>query len=187
MKLPTKAELAIPVDRLHDWFDYDAETGSLKWKVRKWTDFTDHRDWIWFCGRFSCREAGTSHSDGYRRVGIQRKPFRAHRIIWALQTGSWPAFELDHINHDRADNRWENLRAAPGSINDMNQSRQRNNTSGVTGVYYHKRDRKWRAQVKLNGKHVFAKCFATKAEAISAVLAARKFHKFHPNHGQLNS
>lgn len=106
-----------------------------------------------------------------------------------MQTGKWPVFEIDHINHDRADNRWANLRAAPGNVNGMNRSRPKSNTSGVMGVSYYEdtRERKWRARVKINGKLVFQKYFSTKAEAACAVLAARTFHGFHPNHGQLNS
>jgi hypothetical protein len=56
---------------------------------------------------------GINH--GYRRIKIGRRIYGAHRLAWLYMTGEWPCNEIDHINCDRADNRWCNLREATDS------------------------------------------------------------------------
>ena len=48
--------------------------------------------------------------DGYRYIEIDGELYRADMVAWALQTGEWPEGEIEHINGDRGDNRWVNLR-----------------------------------------------------------------------------
>jgi HNH endonuclease len=48
--------------------------------------------------------------DGYRYIEIDGELYRADMVAWALQTGEWPEGEIEHINGDRADNCWLNLR-----------------------------------------------------------------------------
>jgi hypothetical protein len=48
--------------------------------------------------------------DGYRYIEIEGKLYRADEVMWAMVTGEWPEGEIDHINGDRGDNRWVNLR-----------------------------------------------------------------------------
>jgi hypothetical protein len=48
--------------------------------------------------------------DGHRYVEIDGELYRADMVAWALQTGEWPEGEIEHINGDRGDNRWVNLR-----------------------------------------------------------------------------
>jgi HNH endonuclease len=48
--------------------------------------------------------------DGYRYVEIDGELYRADRVAWLYVTGEWPEGEVEHINGDRGDNRWENLR-----------------------------------------------------------------------------
>lgn len=50
-----------------------------------------------------------SHSRGYLSVSIGKKQYLAHRVIFMMITGQWPE-HVDHINHIKHDNRWENLR-----------------------------------------------------------------------------
>lgn len=64
--------------------------------------------------------------------------------------------EVDHINHDRLDNRRGNLRIVTRQQNNRNQRISKKNKSGVLGVHYAKHAHKWRAQFKVNGvvKHL---------------------------------
>lgn len=80
-------------------------------------------------------------------VNGQRKRF--HRIVMRLNDSKIP---IDHINHQKIDNRKTNLRIVNKSQNAMNQSMSSANTSGVTGVSWHKAKGKWRAYIKVNYK-----------------------------------
>jgi len=75
---------------------------------------------------------------------------------------------IDHINHERTDNRAENLRWATTSENNMNASIKSNNTSGYPGVYFDKRRNKWVARISINGKETQLGYFLTIEEAIEA-------------------
>ena len=60
--------------------------------------------------------------------------------------------EVDHINHNKLDNRKCNLRIATKSQNQANARIQSNNTSGFKGVYWHKKDKRWMVMCK--GKYI---------------------------------
>jgi hypothetical protein len=83
-------------------------------------------------------------------------------------------FEVDHINGNGLDNRKTNLRLATSSQNRWNTRKQTNNTSGFKGVYYHKRSKKWRAQIKLSRKKFHLGHFNTPEEAYAAYCVANE-------------
>lgn len=91
--------------------------------------------------------AGTKHKQGYVQIRIDGKAYYAHRLAWLYMTGSWPPNQLDHINLDKADNSFSNLRLATNGQNQANKPRQRNNTSGVTGVEWTKSRQRWQVGV----------------------------------------
>ena len=59
---------------------------------------------------------------------------------------------VDHINHNKLDNRKENLRICTQKQNMRNQSIRKDNKSGYTGVYFVENKNKWVAQIRINGK-----------------------------------
>lgn len=65
--------------------------------------------------------AGCKDKDGYIAVKIKNRKCRAHRVVWLLVTGAWPKGFIDHINGNRSDNRFENLRECTGSQNQGNR------------------------------------------------------------------
>jgi hypothetical protein len=72
---------------------------------------------------------------------------------------------IDHINHDRLDNRVENLQQITRSEN----FRRRKYVTEATGVTYHKRDKRWQARAPWkDGKLKHLGYFLTKEEAIAA-------------------
>ena len=86
-------------------------------------------------------------------------------------------FELtDHINRNRLDNRKENLRKATKQINQINRGLQRNNDSGITGVYYDNRKRLWTAKLEKDGKIILCKTFKEKEDAIKERLKGEKMY-----------
>lgn len=107
-----------------------------------------------------------SNSHGYVRItvadGFQAA---AHRLAWIYMTGEAPAFQIDHIDGDRSNNRWVNLRAATNRLNQINVPKKRNNRSGYKGVCWCPRRGKWRATIVKNGKRVHLGFFDDPAAA----------------------
>jgi len=99
-------------------------------------------------------------------------------------TGEFPPNFVDHINHDRDDNRWVNLRHATKSDNCRNTKMNSRNTSGVTGVYRSNKDGRWEASIKANGQKIFIGRFINLDDAARARKDAEIKHGFHPNHGK---
>jgi hypothetical protein len=101
-----------------------------------------------------------------------------HRLAWLYMTGAWPTAEIDHINGDGRDNRWQNLRNATHSLNQQNRKRaQSNNTSGELGVSRFRN--KYRAQINALGKRHYIGYFDTVAEAAEAYRRAKL--ELHPD------
>lgn len=88
---------------------------------------------------------GSSGGGGYVRVHLGPFLIRGHHLVWVWCTGKWPTTEIDHKNGERADNRFENLRAATTSQNRTNKRRQSNNRSGFKWVS--KQGDTWRADM----------------------------------------
>ena len=154
--------------RLKELLDYDPETGVFTWRV----------------GRTGTAKngsvAGSFDSDGYSQIKVDNRLYKSHRLAWLYVHGEFPLHQIDHINRVRTDNRIENLRPATNLENHQNQSKRRDNTSGVVGVYWHKRDRKWQASIRLNGRHIHIGCFDTIEKAAAARTRAKaKLHTFH--------
>lgn len=122
---------------------------------------------------------------GYRVLQINGKNLRAHRIIWEMHNGKIPkGIEIDHINHDRLDNRLENLRLVTPSENRHNQTMRTDNTSGLTGVSWYKRRGKWLARLRVNGKGRHLGYFDDLEFAGLVITEAREKYGYHPNHGK---
>jgi len=95
----------------------------------------------------------------------KQRAFKAHRIAWLLMTGAWPAGEIDHIDGDGTNNRWNNLRVVTRSQQMMNRKLSPRNTSGFLGVRLCKSTGRWRALIWKNRKHYHLGYFDTKEEA----------------------
>ncbi len=144
--------------RLKVLFRYEPETGAL-WRLLP----SKPRHKVG-------SRAGFVRRNGYRYVGIDGVEYLAHRLVWLYMTGDWPRFEIDHINHSRDDNRWENLRDVRRSRNQLNRAgAQCNSATGVLGVSPYRG--KYRAQlgtIQLHG------LFLTIDGARAAYLAAKE-------------
>lgn len=114
-----------------------------------------------------------SSPQGYLRVSFERRFYAAHRVGWLLQTGSWPDGPLDHINLNRSDNRWSNLRRAEPWQNNANWRPMRDGRKGVT---VHRTGR-YQAQVKCHGVNHYLGLFDTE-EAAAAAYAAKATELF---------
>lgn len=126
-------------------------------------------------------DATHAYVKGYRGISVGGTKVLAHRVAWHVMRGGVPDV-IDHINRNKADNRWANLRAATTSDNLCNRGAQSNNTSGVPGVALDRHGRKWQAYIKKNGKRVHLGIFEKFEDAVMARKAAerRVFGEFAP-------
>ncbi len=137
-------------------FSYDAETGIV---CRR----TQHQRYP--AGTI----VGSKNGNGYFQIGILGRRYPLQRIIYLHVTGYWPRNLIDHINGNRTDNRWCNLRDATHSQNGANSRVLANNTSGFKGVFFHRG--KWVAAIKQKDRRVHIGCFDTREGAAAAYAA----------------
>lgn len=143
----------LTVERLREILHYDPETGEFQWLRRNSNACKD--------------KVGCVRAAGYLYIDVDGKRYLAQRLAWLWVTGVWPTL-VDHIDRNRLNNRWANLRDANKSVNAINSGLHKNNTSGHTGVYWTKG--KWRV-LHPSGKHLGA--FVSKDEAIEIATKAR--------------
>lgn len=159
-------------ERLRQLLRYEPETGKLFWLPRAADEFQSARSCASFHARFAGKQAFTANSYGYRAGRVDNILYVAHRVIWAIIYGEWPAEDIDHINGDRADNRLANLRAASRSENLCNRGMSPRNTSGHKGVYFDAQSGRWRAHIKKSGRFHFLGSFDLLDEALAARRSA---------------
>lgn len=169
---------------LKELLDYNSVTGELRWKPRPLGHFSDEGHWKTWSKRFANTVAGGIYANGYRAVSFSGTRYYAHRIAWAMHTGSWPSDQIDHINQKRDDNRISNLREVTNHENTKNKVRLKRNKSGVTGVDWDKRKGKWRAQISHYKRGIFLGYFDSFDDAVAARKAAEIKFGFHENHGR---
>lgn len=78
---------------------------------------------------------------------------------------------VDHINNNVKDNNITNLRWATDSENQMNKTKNSNNTSGVVRVSFDKWSNKWRARIMINNKNKLIDYYDTLEEAKEARIS----------------
>lgn len=176
-----------PIELLRECFDYSPETGELRWKERPVEHFSRpcmRDNW----NRQNAGKVITSITgSGYIRVRIYKVCYMAHRVIFAMMTGKEPKAEIDHINRNRSDNRWCNLREASKSENRANASLRKDNQLGVRGVSLFKQGNyvRYVAEICMNGKRRRLGYFSTIEEASDAYKAAAdKLHGQFASHKQ---
>jgi len=126
-----------------------------------------------------------SLDNGYVYLCVKGAKYAAHRLAFLYMTGNMPPKLVDHINQDRSDNSWKNLREADYSMNRKNSKMNRNNTTGVSGVTVVKAAGDYLARIidengkrltVYRGKHLHAAKIAMQAAYIN--------HGYHDNHAR---
>ena len=164
------AKMALPTpQQLRQLLNYDPGNGVLTWKPRdgelRWSK------------AHAGNVAGGLTPDGYIFLKIYNVSYGAHRVIWAMVTGKWPVC-TDHRNGVRHDNRWQNLRSGTRQMNQRNQGLHKSNTSGRTGVYWHKPWSCWKAAIKMNNATQVLGYFYRFEDAVKARVEAERKHGF---------
>ena len=104
------------------------------------------------------------YGNGYAARGNGHDTTLMHRVINKTPKG----YHTDHINHDKLDNRRENLRTVTNQENQFNALIARNNISGYRGVCWSERDKRFRATAKLNGIKLHIGNFKTLEQVVEA-------------------
>lgn len=126
-------------ERARERLSYNKETGDL----------------TWLSGRRAGYKAGGFHrSSEYNRVNIDGVYHQAHIVAWMIATGSRPADQIDHLDLDKTNNRWSNLRPATRSQNAANRAAHRNKLFHLKGAYQ-RRDGNWFSSITAGGKQYF--------------------------------
>ena len=94
--------------------------------------------------------------DGYLRINLYddgvMKTFTVHRLVACAFINNPNDKEcVDHIDNNRTNNHISNLRFATANENQHNRKLNSNNTSGIKGINWHKANKKWRAQIRIDG------------------------------------
>tara|TARA_R100000995_G_scaffold84711_1_gene64431 strand:+ start:3495 stop:4145 length:651 start_codon:yes stop_codon:yes gene_type:complete len=149
-----------PLEELKEFLDYNPDTGIFTWIKSR--------------GRNSSvvgKEAGHKQKferDTRIRISVNGKLYFAHRLAYYIYHGVDPLEkEVDHKDRNPLNNKIDNLRLATKKENCRNSSMSKNNTSGVTGVHWHKVKKKWEATIT-EGKKKYLGIFTNKEDAIKA-------------------
>lgn len=151
----------LTAERLREVLDYNPETGVFTWKKR-----ISQKSAVG-------KTAGSIEKvSGYVSIRIDKKLYMAHRLAWLMMLGEWPGpgHEIDHVNGNRADNRWGNLRLATRGQNNANQKISRRNTSGFKGVTARRNGTVWTAQIGHRGEYIHIGVFDSPELAHAAYL-----------------
>ena len=163
-----------------NWSEFlscDSASGKLFWKERHIGHFKSMRSMKAANARCANKEVGTDRGLGRLMFIYKKKTYQVHRIVWEMSNGPIPErMVVDHINGDPSDNRLQNLRLATPMQNQRNCKLARNNTSGLKGVSYCSRNRKWRAQIRDGKKIINLGLFLTKGGAGVAYAKASIQH-----------
>ena len=153
----------VPVDELHQRLRYDPDTGLVY--RREMPPTTGPRPSL-------DEPVGSTCAKGYKVFEIRGRQYKLHRIAWALHTGVWPELPLDHLNGDRSDNRWANLR-------EVTYAQNRQHCKQVQeGKCYYKRAQngRYEASFRRANRRVAVGTFATEHEAEIAVQVAKALY-----------
>ena len=136
----------------------------------------DVKKYCWIIGKHGYVEAREKGSN---------KIVKMHRLITKCPDN----MVVDHINHNKADNRISNLRICEWADNTRNHKVPKNSTTGISGVSWHKKTSKWQARITINGKRISLGVFDNIEDARQARLKAELeyFGEFSINYEEIKN
>ena len=154
------------LDIVNRKYNVDLETGLVTYKTKPGNNKGNIGD-----------VAGTIRKkDGYVHLHLEHGvKALGHRIVWLVAHGTWPKYDLDHIDGNTSNNRLDNLRDILHSENCQNQKTcHHDNSSGYPGVSWDKNNKCFMARITVNYKAIFLGNFPTAEEAYEAYLTAKQ-------------
>ncbi len=153
--------------RLKQILQYVPETGYWLWKIQANQGVPEGS------------VAGYIKKDGYRYITVDGEKIKASRLAFLYMEGYFPEHFVDHINRRTHDDSWNNLRHVTSRCNTINSKKPSTNTSGVKGVSFIKKTKKWKAAISLYNKSHFLGTHDTLLEAAYHRLAAEQCLGWH--------
>lgn len=161
-------------DEVRRLLDYDQHTGRFKWRVSPSNNVQAGSD-------AGCINPAT----GYVDIKIGNRVHKAHRLAMLWMNGTIRKPCVDHIDGNKSNNAFLNLREATVSQNQQNRvdATSRSN-SGYLGVSFHQASGKYRAMIKADGKNKWLGCFESAEAARDAYQFAKaQLHEYaRPKH-----
>ena len=163
-------DATITADFVRSRIKYDPYTGKFTWLILRGRDVS----------ALNIDAGCDGRKHGYARITFGQKGFLAHRLAWLYVTGQWPSKDIDHIDGNRSNNKWLNLREASQQQNSQNLRKARSNSkSQLLGAHYSKCNKNWAAQIRFNGKIHHIGSFSTPEDAHAAYIEKkRQVHGF---------
>lgn len=155
----------VSLQRLKSALHYDQHTGIFTWRI----DASPRA--------MAGSRAGCSGNRPYEQIAIDGRPYLSHRLAWLYMTGSWPRFQIDHVNGNGKDNRFCNLRDVTPSMNSENRRKAyRTNKTRYLGV--RENYGKYEASIGVGGEYIRIGRFPDPESAHAAYIEAkRRLHK----------
>jgi HNH endonuclease len=154
--------------RLREVLDYNKDTGDFIWSISM--SSTGLKGDL----------AGVIAPDGYQRIRVDGRLYSAHRLAMLYIEGKMPPDRVDHIDWNKSNNAFSNLRHASASENAQNQHKAQSNNkaSGLLGVYWDGKREVWGAKVNHLGTQHHGGFHATPKAAHQAYLHLKQ--QLHP-------
>jgi len=148
-------------DFLATYIEYNPETGQGVWKRSPANNIK------------AGATVGTIYKN-YLVVRFKGKSYPAHRLFWLLQTKTDPGdFLIDHIDGNKSNNAFSNLRLSTFSQNGMNRPATKVNKLGIKGVCWDAKARKYKSSIRVDGQARHIGYF----DDLDLAIAARKLHE----------
>jgi hypothetical protein len=98
-------------------------------------------------------------------------------LAWIYVNGKYPENFIDHINHNKSDNRIDNLRNATREQNSFNTKKANFGKNKIKGIFFNKNNNKWRAVITTFGKTIHLGYFSNLELSELVMQEARiKYH-----------
>ena len=156
-------------NRVKDILNYDPISGIFTWKVN-----------VSSTGRAG-NVAGSANKAGYLLIRVDKKLYLAHRLAALYREGEFPPALIDHLDMNKSNNSWANLRHATKAENSQNKMKAQSNNSktGLLGVFWSEQQKMWGAKVNVNRRQHHAGFHSTPELAYEAyVNLKRAIHPF---------
>ena len=162
-------------------------TGNLATNREQWASIDGYLNYeISWWGRVRNTTTGRilkggTISSGYSAVILCKEGKRKNHSVHVLVASEWVGNPdgkrcVDHMDNDKTNNNWKNLRWATSSENSRNMRKHWDGSSSFKGVSWDKRAGKWRTQILVNRKVKTLGRYLSEREAADVYNAAAIEH-----------
>ena len=151
------------IEKLRRDFRYDMVSGDFVRIARR-------------SGPNQASDRGSVNDGGYLRIRFCGRKYYVHVLAWAHHHGEFPKHSVDHADGNPMNNSIGNLRLATHQQNCCNRGARKDNATGIKGVCWDKRLKRYRVQVRHDGRRVYQALFSDIEAAAAAYETQAKLH-----------